>query len=172
MSPESGTTALQFAFVCPLSAGMHARPASLLTEVTNSFLADFLLTNLRNQNDANAKSVLSIIAADVRKGDHCSVQVSGTDEQAALLAFQRFVHEVLPSCDEPLAQPSSPNSDVLPRVLRAAGAISYGGVSVSPGIARGRVVVVKTLSMPTETAAQSPPSPPRRPAQMRRLPAR
>ena len=155
MSPESGTTALQFAFVCPLSAGMHARPASLLTEVTNSFRADFFLTNLRNQNDANAKSVLSIIAADVRKGDHCSVQVSGTDEQAALLAFQRFVHEVLPSCDEPLAQPSSPSSDVLPRVLRAAGAISYGGVSVSPGIARGRVVVVKTLSMPTEIPEQA-----------------
>src|SRR5437764_13787935 len=124
MSPESGTTALQFAFVCPLSAGMHARPASLLTEVTNSFLADFLLTNLRNQNDANAKSVLSIIAADVRKGDHCSEQVSGTDEQAALLPFQRFVPELFRSCAEPLAQPRSPRSDVLTRALRPAGGVS------------------------------------------------
>src|SRR5579864_2888181 len=121
MRPELSTTDLQFDFTCPLPAGMHARPASLLAEVSNAFRSDFVLTNLRNQRQANTKSVLSIIAADIRNGDRCSVQVSGEDDRAAQTALRNFVDEILPTCDVPIAQASRPSQDGVPRVLRRPG---------------------------------------------------
>ena len=148
MRPELGTTELQFAFICPLPAGMHARPASLLAEVSNRFRSDFVLTNLRNQRQANTKSVLSIIAADIRNGDRCSVQVNGEDDRAAQAALRNFVDEILPSCDVPIAQAPHPNQGRIPRILQKAGVLAYSGVPASPGITRGAVVVVNSGLVP------------------------
>jgi|SRR5579864_184187 len=148
MRPELSTTDLQFDFTCPLPAGMHARPASLLAEVSNAFRSDFVLTNLRNQRQANTKSVLSIIAADIRNGDRCSVQVSGEDDRAAQTALRNFVDEILPTCDVPIAQASRPSQDGVPRVLQKAGVLAYSGVPASPGMARGAIVVVNSSPVP------------------------
>ena len=87
---------MQFEFSCPLASGLHARPASHLAEVANRFAARCTVTNLRNGLVANGKSVLGIIAADIRHGDRCTLHFSGIDEQAAQSALQRFVEEVLP----------------------------------------------------------------------------
>jgi len=144
MRRELSTTDLQFGFTCPLAAGMHARPASLLAEVSNTFRSDFVLTNSRNQRQANTKSVLSIIAADIRNGDLCSVQVSGEDDRAAQAALRNFVDEILPTCDVPVAQAPPPSQDGIPRILQKSGVLAYSGVAASPGIARAAVVVVNS----------------------------
>src|SRR5437764_395373 len=99
MPPELSSTALKFSFVCPLTAGIHARPASQLAEVANNFRSELVLTNLRNSREANTKSVLSIIAADIRHGDRCSIYSRGPDEQPAHAAVRRFVEETLPLSD-------------------------------------------------------------------------
>ena len=62
---------LRYEFSCPLPTGLHARPASHLAEVANRFLSDCSVTNLRNGLVANAKSVLGVIAADIRHQDRC-----------------------------------------------------------------------------------------------------
>lgn len=147
MTSNLSGTALQFAFVCPLSAGMHARPASQFARVVNSFASECVLTNLRNQHQANAKSVLSIIAADVREGDQCSVQVAGPDEQSAYTVLRQFVEEQLPHCDLPLAGHSSSVTKGIPRVLKNAGVTCYSGVCASPGLGRGKVVFARTMSV-------------------------
>ena len=141
----SGVGSTYLEFTCPLSAGMHARPASQLAEVANKFASDLLLTNLRNRREANAKSVLSVIAADIRHGDPCSVQVQGVDEQAAQSALRTFLDEVLPISDVPLAEPSLPS---VPRVLQAAGVSCWVGSPASPGLARGNVVIASAFSLP------------------------
>ena len=61
--------AAEFTFVCPLAAGLHARPASLLAELAGALNCEVSLTNLRTGVSANLKSTLGIIAADVRAGD-------------------------------------------------------------------------------------------------------
>ena len=76
MTQRAGTS-LEFAFVCSLSDGLHARPASHLAEVANDFASECFLTNLRTGSVANLKSVLAIISTDVRQGDRCTVQVRG-----------------------------------------------------------------------------------------------
>src|SRR5579864_1093491 len=148
MSPELSSAALQFAFTCPLASGMHARPASLLAEVSNTFRSDVVLTNLRTERQANTKSVLSIIAADVRKGDRCFIHVSGVDERAAHAAIRSFVEGILPTCDVPLAGAPIHKQDGLPRVLQKAGVRCYFGSPASPGMARGAVIVVNSVTLP------------------------
>src|SRR5947207_3648299 len=100
---QSVCMALEFTFVCPLPNGFHARPASHLASLANDFTADCVLTNLRTGSVANIKSVLSIIAADIRMNDECSVRVHGADEQVACTTLRRFVGKDLPGYDAPLA---------------------------------------------------------------------
>jgi phosphoenolpyruvate-protein phosphotransferase len=141
-------SSLQFVFSCPLSSGLHARPASHLAEVANRFTADCRLTNLRNGLSGNGKSVLGIIAADIRHGDRCAVEVTGPDESVARLALRRFVQESLPQFDVPLAAPqASSRITTPPRVLEAAKVTCIFGMPVSRGIGQGKVVVLRKMSL-------------------------
>src|SRR5215469_11269514 len=99
---QNACMALEFRFVCPLPNGFHARPASHLAGLANDFVSDCAMTNLRNGSVANTKSVLSIIAADIRLNDECSIRIQGADEQVARSALRRFVEKDLPAYDEPL----------------------------------------------------------------------
>ncbi len=157
MTPMSNGS-LQFVFSCPLSSGMHARPASHLAEVANQFAAETTITNLRNGLTANAKSVLGVISADIRHGDRCALHVSGPDEHTAHAALRRFVDEALPRCDVPLAGvPDSDRSATPPRVLQAANVNCIFGTPVSHGIGQGKVIILRRMTLPqgskTENAA-------------------
>jgi multiphosphoryl transfer protein len=147
MTQRAGTS-LEFVFVCSLSDGLHARPASHLAEVANEFASDCLLTNLRTGAIASLKSVLAIISADVRQGDRCTLQVRGTDEQAAHAALLRFVEQVLPGCDVPLAGISTVTGRrTIPRILQAAGVKYCFGSPVTHGIGQGKVVLLNGMAL-------------------------
>jgi multiphosphoryl transfer protein len=140
---------LEVVFSCPLASGLHARPASHLAEVANQYVSDCSLTNLRNGLVANAKSVLGIIAADVRHQDRCVLLVKGADERPAQKALHSFIHETLPHCDVPLVDTArSSHSYAIPRFLKAAGVTAIPGVPVSRGIAQGHVVILRTMGLP------------------------
>jgi multiphosphoryl transfer protein len=168
MTQKAGTS-LEFEFVCSLSDGLHARPASHLAEVANEFASECLLTNLRTGSTVSLKSVLAIISSDVRCGDRCAVQVRGSDEQAAQLALLHFIEQVLPGCDVPLAGISAAGeSGSLPRVLQAAGVKGSFGSPVTHGIGRGKVVQLNGISLPTELATRKADDPESESAQINR----
>ena len=139
--------AREFEFRCPLAAGLHARPASRLAEVAGDFESECTLRNLRSYALANLKSVLSIIAAEVRYDDPCALHVKGPDEEVAFTTLRRFVESELPQCDEPLLK-ASLAAGSLPRSLQEAGVRAVLGTPASPGIARGRIVPLSGLSVP------------------------
>jgi phosphoenolpyruvate-protein phosphotransferase len=149
--------ALEFTFSCPLRHGLHARPASQMANLANGFLSDFALTNLRSGSTANLKSVLSIIAADIRFNDECVVHVNGADETMARSVLQRFAVHELPRCDAPLQDllRGQPSRNV-PRPLRSAGVEICAGTPVSRGIAEGAVVIFGGLAIPAELSSESP----------------
>lgn len=149
-------SSMQFAFSCPLSSGLHARPASHLAEIANQFASDCTLTNVRNGLVANCKSVLGIISADVRSGDQCALHVSGDDAHAAQVALKRFVEESLPQCDVPLAgiAPSAHSHNV-PRPLTAANVACILGTPLSRGIGHGSVVILKRMTLPRTADTQT-----------------
>lgn len=147
----------EFKFTCPLPHGLHARPASQMASLANGFLSNCALTNLRNGSTANVKSVLSIIAADIRLDDECSVHVNGADETVARSALQRFISHELPHCDAPLADLlRTQSSGNVPRALRSAGVEIRFGVPVSRGIAEGDVIMVGNLAAPADLSKEAP----------------
>jgi phosphoenolpyruvate-protein phosphotransferase len=140
---------LEFTFTCSLPSGLHARPAAQLADRANVFASGCFLINLRNGMDANLKSPLAIIAANVKAGDACSVRVTGRDEELALAALRDFVEEDLPKADEPLIQSATDDKHgVVPRDIKQAGVSCYFGRAVQRGIERGKAVLVNRLAMP------------------------
>jgi len=146
---KNACMALEFTFICPLPNGFHARPASHLAELASDFVADCALTNLRNEATANMKSVLSIIAADIRLSDKCSIRIQGPDEQIAWTTLRHFVGKDLPAYDVPLVVLQDQKSRGLPRFLRSAGVTAYSGQPVSRGIGQGKTVIIGTVEPPS-----------------------
>ncbi|MBC8105737.1 MAG: HPr family phosphocarrier protein, partial [Anaerolineae bacterium] len=141
-------------FDFPLSHGLHARPSSHVQALSNRFASQIQLTNTRTGHAANAKSVLSMVSADVRQNDACVISISGPDEERAETELKRFIRDVLPGCDDQLPEVKKPSGEpLLPRSLRAAGLNDhYRGVAVSGGIGWGKVVLLNDRSPPEDLA--------------------
>jgi multiphosphoryl transfer protein len=152
MSVQAAQVA-EFEFECKLPNGLHARPASHLAEIANQFTSACAIVNRRTGAEADIKSVLAAIAADVRPGDACVLRVEGGDQAAALAALRRFISEELPACDEPLAQ-AMPESSApkLPRGLESSGARYLFGLPVSGGIGQGKAVVLGRIALTADIA--------------------
>jgi fructose-specific PTS system IIA-like component len=127
-------------FRCTLPSGLHARPASLLSEVAECFASDVELLNRRTGAKANAKSVLETVAIAVKSGDACTLRCSGADAESAHEALREFVENVLPGCDEPAPVAGETEAVALPRALRDPSVRWLAGTIVCAGIGDGIAV--------------------------------
>lgn len=68
--------ALIVEFTCELPNGVHARPASHVETLCNTFTSHIEWHNLRTDRKGNAKSALALIGTDTLAGDpaSCSLQ--------------------------------------------------------------------------------------------------
>jgi fructose-specific PTS system IIA-like component len=140
---------LDYSFSCPLPNGVHARPASALEEVARSFTAEVVLLNQRTGRSANAKSILSIVGADIRFSDPCLLKVSGMDEDRAMAALGSFIRNTLPRQETVLPTIAAANGDLhLPRCLEKSKAVFRQGTAVVPGIAMGKIVRGSGFNVP------------------------
>jgi fructose-specific PTS system IIA-like component len=140
---------LKHHFICPLPNGVHARPASLLEEVSRNFTSEIILLNQRTGRTVSAKSVLAIISADIRHNDSCELTVSGVDEQEAMSRMTVFVDNTLPHCDDaPSLIPALNGKSHLPLVLQNTDVTVCHGTPVVPGVAQGRVVQAGGFKIP------------------------
>ena len=142
--------ARELSFRFPLPLGLHARPASALREVASAFTSAITLTNRRTGREANAKSVLALVATLTRQGDECTMRIAGSDEPTALERVERFIAAELPLCDEEAAvEAPTPQADRrLPRALRGGGVVVHRGRAASGGIGRAPAFVVAPQSGP------------------------
>lgn len=152
--------AKQFTFELPLLSGLHARPASHLADEAKKFSSLCTLTNLRNGAVAEMESVLSLIAADVRLNDKCSVQVRGADEEAASAALHSFIQHDLPAHDAPLPDVlKDARTPQLPRALRSAQVHVTYGQTASRGIGQGKALIVNSVELVPEQITEKPGQP-------------
>lgn len=70
--------------------GFHLRPATNLCKVAMQFTSK--VTFQVRTTTANAKSVLNILAAQVKEGDEVTFQCDGEDEEEALQAIIDLVN--------------------------------------------------------------------------------
>ena len=69
-------------FVVTEPLGLHLRPAGKLCELALEYTAKIQLR--KGSHDANAKSVLGVLAAKVQQGDEIEIICEGVDEKEAL----------------------------------------------------------------------------------------
>ncbi|MFV9510578.1 HPr family phosphocarrier protein [Tepidibacillus sp. LV47] len=62
--------------------GLHARPASKLVKETSKYQSEIKIA--KNDKEANGKSLMSVLALGVTKGEVVELKVSGPDEVNAL----------------------------------------------------------------------------------------
>lgn len=69
--------------------GLHARPAAAFVQKANQFQA--AISVRAGQKEANAKSILSILALGARQGDTITIEADGPDEERALAELCAFL---------------------------------------------------------------------------------
>jgi multiphosphoryl transfer protein len=140
----------EITFNCPLSNGIHARPANALEEVCQPFQASIHLENLRNGQRASVRSVLGLISADVLLDDSCRITLEGDDAEQAHTRLTHFITHEFAHCDDALPESQDQLDVTLPRSLLAAQPDFVKGVSVSRGIAEGAPVLLGGLRFTDE----------------------
>lgn len=69
--------------------GLHARPASAFIRHAIQFQSEILV--IKNNNEYNAKSIVNILAAVIKKGEEIEVRATGPDEEEALDSIVTFI---------------------------------------------------------------------------------
>jgi phosphocarrier protein FPr len=155
----AGRSVSSEAILIPNATGLHARPAAVLANLAKRFKSRILLT--RGDDQANAKSVVSIMGLEIAQNDKVVIVATGPDADAAIdsiapqlaagLGDEGAVPAPAPATTEPdpaNAPAPRPRSDD-PNLLL--------GVAASPGLGVGSVFQLRRdeIDVP-ETAAGEP----------------
>lgn len=106
--------------------GLHARPAAVVAARARGYGAEVRL--VKNGREANARSVVSIMALEVDGGDTVTVIARGEDAQAAIAGLSDILSR---GSGEPPAGAGTAKAGLPAGLLR--------GVAASPGVAIGRI---------------------------------
>ena len=128
--------------VISTESGLHARPAAMITAAARRFTSDVRLVS--GSREANARSVVSIMALEVGAGDAVTVIARGTDAAAAMAAIVELLATNVADDTHPPAAATAPAvrapaSDSASAAARPAADGELRGVSASPGVAVGNV---------------------------------
>ncbi|MCW8329204.1 phosphoenolpyruvate--protein phosphotransferase [Photobacterium sp. SDRW27] len=139
----------QIQFRCVLPNGIHARPASHLEKVCGQFQCQISLTNLRNGNTADAKSVLALVGTDTLLDDDFTLSFDGEDSQQAMAMLTDYINNEFPHCDEALDTQADDESVTLPQSLLRHQPILLQGKRLAPGIGKGVLVGYRDIDLNT-----------------------
>jgi len=134
-------------FRCVLPNGIHARPASHLEKVCGQFQSQINLTNLRNGNTADAKSVLALVGTDTLMNDDFILSFDGEDSQQAITILSDYINNEFPRCDEALDTLADDKSVTLPQSLLRHRPTLLHGKRLAPGIGKGLLVGYRDIDL-------------------------
>ena len=141
--PRSGDFFASPPIVVGARTGLHARPAAVLAATARRFASDLRL--VKAGCEANARSVVSIMALEVAGGDTVTVVARGPDAMAAVAAVAETLATDLDAthggADGAAAPPAAVTAAAWSDPEAADGVLR--GVSASPGVAVGRVFHVR-----------------------------
>ena len=141
--PRSGDFFASPPIVVGARTGLHARPAAVLAATARRFASDLRL--VKAGCEANARSVVSIMALEVAGGDTVTVVARGPDAMAAVAAVVETLATDLDAthggADGAAAPPAAVTAAAWSDQEAADGVLR--GVSASPGVAVGRVFHVR-----------------------------
>ncbi len=134
----------------PNATGLHARPAAMLVALAKKFKSSIRLQ--RGSDEANAKSVVSILSLATQRGDRFQVRAEGADASEAVAALSALLAE---GCGEkPELQVTAPAAAVLEALPSDH---AFAGVCASPGLAVGRIVQYRRAAIQVRQESGEPP---------------
>jgi phosphocarrier protein len=71
--------------------GLHARAASVFVKTASTFTSTINVTNPENQ--ANGKSIMSMILLQAACGSEIDISIDGEDETEAMVAIEALVND-------------------------------------------------------------------------------
>lgn len=83
----------EFSYTVNASAGIHARPAGLLSKLAADCGVDIVVE--KDGREAEVKRLLALMCLGVKCGDEITVKVSGEKEDAAYADIKTFFEENL-----------------------------------------------------------------------------
>lgn len=72
--------------------GLHARASQRLSQLANKFRSTITVSKLGEVEEADAKSILSLMSLGVPRGQTVRIRVSGEDAEEAMAAVVDLVH--------------------------------------------------------------------------------
>lgn len=146
---QSGGMAQSQPIVVSHETGLHARPAALVAAAARKFGADVRL--LKGDREANARSVVSIMALEVGGGDTITVVARGDRAAEAVAAIEHTLrHDLGRDHQRAAAEPA-------PLVQSVGGdSRSLHGVGASPGVAIGQIFQLRHQDEVIEERALDP----------------
>ncbi|CAN5695097.1 HPr family phosphocarrier protein [soil metagenome] len=72
--------------------GLHARPAAVFSKAAARFSAAVTVT--KGGEEANAKSIMSVLKLDVKQGDDITIATEGEDADDALTELVKLVESL------------------------------------------------------------------------------
>ena len=72
--------------------GLHARPAAVFSRAAAGYSCE--VTLVKNEQEANAKSILSVLKIDVKKGDVVTIRTRGEGADDALAELVKLIDEL------------------------------------------------------------------------------
>jgi multiphosphoryl transfer protein len=145
--------AVDFEFILDLADGLHARPAALVQETAAGFEASILWINRRSGAEADAKSILALIATDTRSGDRCLLRIEGPGAGRAEKALRALLADLPRREAEAAAIPGAAPA-ARPRLLVLEKTLVFAGAPAAPGIVLGPAAVFR--SVPEVASIESP----------------
>ncbi|MBL5886229.1 phosphoenolpyruvate--protein phosphotransferase [Lelliottia aquatilis] len=134
-------------FICELPNGVHARPASCVETLCNTFSSKIEWHNLRTDRTGDAKSALALIGTDTLTGDSCRLIITGEDEQSAFERLAQWLKVEFPHCDAPLAAAISTDLNPLPESLTRLNPTLFRALPVCSGSDRGVLTLLTSLDL-------------------------
>lgn len=74
------------------TTGLHARPASQLTQLCKKFPADIRLA--AGEKSFDPKSIIALLSAGLKRGTSITVQVTGENEEATCNEIVDFIESL------------------------------------------------------------------------------
>ncbi|MGI0116335.1 phosphoenolpyruvate--protein phosphotransferase [Zooshikella sp. RANM57] len=120
-------------------AGMHARPASLLSEQASVF-ADTEIHIRNGDKVANAKSMAALLTMGAQCGDTLVVSAQGIQAKEAVETLCQMINSGL-DCDEDKQTATYRGLSGLPALTDTVSRLTFQGAAASPGIAMAELFI-------------------------------
>jgi phosphoenolpyruvate-protein phosphotransferase len=156
LAAGSGGAVTSSPIVVASETGLHARPAAVLATAARRFTSDLRL--IKKGQEANIRSVVSILALEVARGETVTVVGRGDDAREAVAAIVETLTTELTADAHALRDTTETAAPVLalPETRSPSVEGALRGVPVSPGVVIGSVFQLRHDDVVPEERAADP----------------